>query len=144
MKMTLSQDGATLHIHIPMRLRRKGTRRIIVSPEGDRMFAKSPAPIPSRQLDDPLVKAVIRARRWQAKLELGNVRTIKELAQEEGVDSSLMARTLRINMLAPDIVEMIMIGSAPDCISLASLRQTIPNAWDEQRILFGLAPAQVQ
>jgi hypothetical protein len=144
MKMTLSRDGATIHIHIPMRFRRKGKRRIIVSPSGERMVAQSPAPMPTSQLDDPLVKAVIRARRWQTKLESGNVCTIKELAREEGVDSSLMARTLRINMLAPDIVEMIMTGSAPDCISLASLRQTIPNAWDEQRILFGMAPAQVQ
>ena len=138
MDMALSPDGTTLRIHIPMRLRRKGGRKVIVSLAGDRMEISSLPSIPTSQLDDPLVKALIRARRWQSKLESGEVGTIKELAKEEGVDSSLLSRTLRLNALAPDIVETIMMGGAPDNVSLESFRQTIPHAWEDQRTLFGM------
>jgi hypothetical protein len=139
MEMTLSQDGSTLRIHIPMRFRRKGSRKVIVSPSGDRLELTSLPSIPSGQMDDPLVKAIIRARRWQMKLESSQVNTLKELAQEEGVDSSFLGRTIRLNALAPDIVESIMMGTAPDSISLESLRQTIPHAWEDQRTLFGVS-----
>ncbi|ABK45271.1 conserved hypothetical protein [Magnetococcus marinus MC-1] len=137
MDMTLSQDGTTLHIHIPMRLRRHGGRKMIVTSDGEHI-APSPAPLPSAQLDDPLVRALIKARRWQKQLEEGEIGTIKELAEKEGVDSSLLSRTLRLNALAPDIVNAIMTGTAPNQVSLESLRQTIPHAWEEQRILFGM------
>jgi hypothetical protein len=138
MEMELSPDGTKLKIHIPMKLRRRGGRKVLVSPSGDRTVLRSLPSIPTSQLEDPLVKALIRARRWQKKLESGYVGTIKDLAREEGVDSSFLGRTLRLNALAPDIVESIMMGSVPDTVTLDSLRQTIPLAWEDQRCLFGV------
>lgn len=84
MSMRLSDDGTILHIHIPMQLRRRGGRKVILTPDG-KVFQPTTEPaIP----DDPVVRALIKARRWQTMLESGEVTTIKDLAEMEGVDRS--------------------------------------------------------
>ena len=49
----------TLTIRIPMRLQRRGGRKLIMTPEG----AAVPAPKPRR--DETLIKALVRAHRWR-------------------------------------------------------------------------------
>ena len=49
----------TLTIRIPMRLQRRGGRKLIMTPEG----AAAPTPKPRR--DETLVKALVRAHRWR-------------------------------------------------------------------------------
>ena len=51
----------TLTIHIPMRLQRRGGRKLIMTPEG----VAAPTPTPRR--DDTLIKALVRAHRWRRK-----------------------------------------------------------------------------
>ncbi|MEO5366436.1 MAG: hypothetical protein H7831_08795 [Magnetococcus sp. WYHC-3] len=87
----------------------------------------------------PVVRALIRARRWQGLLESGEVATIKELAEKEGVEKSYLAKLLKLNILAPAIVDTILRGDYPDSISLEKLREGIPLDWEEQQELNGLA-----
>ncbi len=134
MSATLCENGTTLNIHIPWRLRRRGGKKVIVTPDGRTVEPGAGPAMP----DDPVIRALARARRWQLMLESGEVSTIKELAEKEGVDNSLMARTLRLNSLAPAIVESILDGSYPDTISLESLRKPIPLEWDSQMKTFFL------
>ena len=130
----LSADGSILHIHIPMQLRRRGGRKVIVTPDG-----VVPRPGTERSMpEDPLVQALVKARRWQKMLESGEAATIKDLAEKEGVEKSYLARTLRLNILSPAIVERVMTGDYPDTISLASLRGKIPLDWEEQARAFGM------
>ncbi len=49
----------TLTIRIPIRLQRRGGRKLIMTPEG----VAAPARKPSR--DETLVKALVRAHRWR-------------------------------------------------------------------------------
>jgi hypothetical protein len=72
------------------------------------------------------------------KLESGDVATISELAEEEGVYRGLISRTLKLNDLAPVIVEAILNDSYPDNINLETLRQPFPAEWKKQVELFGL------
>ena len=55
----------TLTIRIPMRLQRRGGRKLIMTPEG----AALPTPKPRR--DETLVKALVRAHRWRRRIESG-------------------------------------------------------------------------
>ena len=132
MNAQLSEDGTILHIHIPMQLRRRGGKKVIITSDGQSYTPGTEPAMP----DDPLVKALARARRWQTMLESGETATIKDLAEKEGVERSYMARTLKLNVLAPFIVDAILGGNYPDTINLNSLRAGIPLDWEEQRRRF--------
>ena len=54
---TLSKDGRTMTVHIPITLRHQGGRKQVVTPAG----ATPWIPTPSR-VDNTIVKAIVRAR----------------------------------------------------------------------------------
>ena len=55
----------TLTIRIPMRLQRRGGRKLIMTPEGAAMPTLKPRP------DETLIKALVRAHRWRRRIESG-------------------------------------------------------------------------
>jgi len=69
-------------------------------------------------------------------LDNGEVGSVTELADRLDADRSYTARILRLNLLAPDIIEAILAGREPSGLSLAELTQTLPLLWSEQRELF--------
>ena len=97
----------TLTIRIPMRLQRRGGRKLIMTPEG----VAAPARKPSR--DETLVKALVRAHRWRRRIESGQAKSITDLAEQEGVTDAYVCRLLPLTCLAPDIVEAILDGRQP-------------------------------
>jgi len=139
MKGTLSPDGKIFTIKIPMRFHRQGGRRMVVLPEHETARKKPDGPS-----GDPMVNAIAKAHRWKKMLEADGAMTIRQLAEKEGVDKSLMARTLRLNNLAPDIVEAILNGHKPDTLNLGNFRETIPLSWQEQREKWGFTPAHLE
>ncbi|MBF0583622.1 MAG: hypothetical protein HQL80_05220 [Magnetococcales bacterium] len=117
-----------------MQLRRRGGKKVIITPDGA-------VPEPGTEYsmpDDPLVKALVKAKRWQTMIESGEAGTIRDLAAKEGVESSYLARILRLNILSPAIVERVLTGNYPDSISLERLRTGIPLDWEEQGVKFGM------
>ena len=56
------------------------------------------------------------------------------------MDRSYASRIMRLNVLAPDIVEAILGGREPSGLSLAKLTQTLPILWHEQREMFDFEP----
>jgi hypothetical protein len=122
-------DGDTLVVRIPMRFQRRGGRKRIVAPDGSEL-----APSSKPQPDGTLVKALVRAHRCQGMLEEGRFASVRELAEAERVSLSYISRTLRLTLLAPDIVEHILGGRrAPD---LAQLMKPFPVEWESQRERF--------
>jgi hypothetical protein len=117
----------TLTIRIPIRLQRRGGRRLIMTPEG----VGAPAQKPSR--DETLVKALVRAHRWRRRIERGQARSITDLAEQEGVTTAYVCRLLPHTCLAPDIVEAILDGRQPKGLRLAEVLGNGPPAWEEQR-----------
>lgn len=87
----------------------------------------------SKSDDNALAVAIARARQWQEELESGEYSTIEDLAAAKKTDVSYVRRMLRLNSLAPDIVEAILENRAPDGLSLAKLHRGIPLSWEEQR-----------
>lgn len=119
----------TITIHVPMTFRQRGGRKLIVAPDGRTLQAASRRP----NIDNVLLKALVRAFRWQKLLDKGTYGTIKEIAAREKIDASYVGDVLRLTLLAPDIVEMILDGHQPPALQFESLRKSLPLAWQEQR-----------
>jgi len=121
---------ATVNIRVPMEFKVRGGRKEIVLPP-DAATAEPPKP------QQPLVLALAKAHQWQKMIESGDVGSLDELARENRVDPSYVARILRLATLAPDIVEAILNGREPSGLSLRKLTGNLPLLWEEQRTLFG-------
>jgi hypothetical protein len=115
----------TLTICIPMRLQRRGGRKLIMAPEG--------AAMPKPHRHETLVKALVRAHRWRRKIESGQARSITDLAAQEGVTDAYVCRLLPLTCLAPDIVEAILDGRQPKGLRLVEILGNGPLTWEEQR-----------
>src|SRR4051794_33862981 len=118
----------TFTVHVPMTFRRRGGRKLIVAPNGTAM----PAIAPRIQIDSVLVKALVRAFRWQTLLDAGAYGTIKEIAIKERLDPSYVGDVLRLTLLAPDIIEMILDGRQPPSLRFEQLRKSVPPEWNVQ------------
>jgi hypothetical protein len=81
----------------------------------------------------PLQLALARGHRWLAMLESGEIKSLKEIATREVIDSSYVSRMVNLTTLAPDIVAAIMDDTLPDNIILLNLAVDPPALWEEQR-----------
>src|SRR5262249_11714923 len=78
-----------------------------------------------------------RACRWQKLLEDGVYASLAEIAEKERINRSYLSRTIRLSLLAPEIVEAILNGSQPSTLRLADLEAPFPVDWQQQRAGFG-------
>ena len=117
----------TMTIRIPMRLQRRGGRKLIMTPEG----VAAPARKPRR--DAILIQALVRAHRWRRRIESGRAKSITDLAEQEGVTDAYVCRLLPLTCLAPDIVEAILDGRQPKGLRLAEMLGNGPLGWEQQR-----------
>jgi hypothetical protein len=62
------------------------------------------------RVDNAMVKALARAFRWRKMLDTGVHATLEDLARTKSVASSYVIRVLRLTLLAPEIVEAILVG----------------------------------
>ena len=127
----LEVNGVT--IRIPMKLRRRGGRKLVIAPDG---LAGHEA---KATFDEVLINALVRAHRWRRQIDTGEFRSASELAAHEKITDSYVARMLSLTLLAPDIAQAILEGRQPKGVKLAMLLRGIPLAWDEQRRVFGLS-----
>jgi hypothetical protein len=123
-----SQEVETMTIRIPIRLQRRGGRKLIMTPEG----AAPPSPKPRR--DDKLIKALVRAHRWRRRIESGQAKSITDLAEQERVTDAYVCRLLPLTCLAPDILEAILDGRQPKGLRLVKMLGNGPLGWHEQHM----------
>jgi hypothetical protein len=139
----LACDGRSVTVQMPLAFRKRGGRKQVVAPEG--WSGPVPAPRPAR-VDGTLVKALARAHRWQGMLNSDGFGSIEELAAAERINSSYMARVLRLTLLAPNITDSILGGQHdPETINLERLMLPCPAVWGEQpQSLWSAASCQLQ
>src|SRR5688572_22992209 len=105
-KPRLSADRRTVTVRVPISIRKRGGRRLVLAPDGTDVTA---TPI-HRHIDNAMVKAVARAFRWREMLEGGQYATIREIAGAEKISESYVGRVLRLTLLAPYTIEAILTG----------------------------------
>jgi hypothetical protein len=124
---TLSKDGRTITVRLPISLRHQGGRKQVVTPAGATPW------VPARtRVDSTLVKAIVRAHRWRDMLESGDYATVRDLAKAEAINESYLGRVLRLTLLAPTLIEAILEGRQPANLELDDLFQQFPVEWDKQ------------
>jgi hypothetical protein len=127
-RATVSADGETIIVHIPLTFRKRGGRKQVVTPDGAEW-----APRP--RVDNAMVKALARAFRWRRMLDTGMHGTLEDLARAKGLAPSYVSRVLRLTLLAPDVVEAILDGRQPADLQLNDLLEGVPLGWEVQRLL---------
>lgn len=135
-KPKIKSDGRTITVRVPISIRKRGGRKVVLAPDGRE---HDHGKLRCRQVDNAMVKALARAFRWRAKLEVGEYSTVKELAAAEKINHSYVARILRLTLLAPDIVESILDGRQPPCLTLPNLLKRFGPIWVKQRTGFDFA-----
>jgi hypothetical protein len=128
----LSRDGQTLTVRIPIKLARRGGRKLVLAPEGSEWAPRR------AKIDSTLIKALARAHRWKRLLDSGKFASITELAEAENINQSYACRMLRLTLLAPDIVDAVLDGRQGAKPMLGDLVRNLPVLWDSQRTLFAL------
>jgi len=123
--MTARREAIT--VEVPFKIRKRGGRKQIITPDGVPVLAP-----PRARIDSAFVKALARAFRWRKLLESGVYGTIGELARAERINPSYVSRVLRLTLLAPEIVEAVLDGRQPDGVTLADAMAGVPVVWEEQ------------
>jgi hypothetical protein len=118
----MSQPTNTVTVQVPLTIRRRGGRKVVLSPDGHQQLSGRP------QIDSTLVKALARAFRWQRMLENGEYATVTELAVAEKINAGYLGRILRLTLLPPSTVEAILDGCAGDKM-LADLMEQAATDW---------------
>lgn len=119
---------STVTVHVPLRFTVRGGRKTII---GEVAHAS-----PKTRFDDSIAKALARAWRWKRKLDDGTYTTVGELAKVERINESYVTRLLRLNLLAPDIVEAALDGRTT--LTVQRLSEPQSTIWEEQRSLLAV------
>ena len=129
--MTTTTEVGTLIIRVPVQFKRRGGRKLIITPEGVAETVAAPT-----NIDDTLVRTLVKAHRWRRRLESGKAKSITDLAEQEKMTIAYVAKLWPLTCLAPDIVAAILDGRQPRGLSVNRMLQNIPESWDEQRRLW--------
>jgi hypothetical protein len=122
-KTSVSKDGRTATISVPVTFLQRGGRKQIVTPAGAAPWSAAPC----------VDTALVRAHRWRQMLESGEYNSSAELAKAEKVNASYLSRILRLTLIAPDIIEAILTGRQPSTLQLDDLLKPLPATWAQQR-----------
>lgn len=122
----ISTDGARLTVHLPMKIRRWGGRKVVMAPQGAAHEPQRP------RVDSSLVKAIARAYRWQRLLEEGTYASMRDLAAAEKISPTYISRLLRLTLLSPTLVEAALDGHVRGPVTERWLSGQIVSEWDLQ------------
>jgi hypothetical protein len=126
------RDGGQVKLStfIPLKIRKRGASKVVVRPDGQVEAAGKV----TTQHDQPLLVALTRAFYWQQLLDDGVVASGSEIAQREGLHHSTVNELLRLTLLEPAIIQAILAGKQPRCMSLLWFqRNPLPTDWEQQR-----------
>jgi hypothetical protein len=119
---------------LPVQLRRTGKEV--------RMVIDHPDPFaPPAKPDPALIKAIVKAHRFNKRPLHGGASKFADLAKSEKLHRSYYSQVLRLAYLAPDITTAILDGKQPSGLTATMLIEhpRLPLSWPEQRTALGFA-----
>jgi len=119
-------DDATVIVRVPMSLKKRGGRKVIVPPPGAETWA------PAQRVDGTLIRALVRGFDWRKQIDIGVYQSVRELAAAENIRPSYVGRIMNLTMLAPAIVERILDGNQPRTLYAELISRGIPDDWRDQ------------
>lgn len=124
-------DG-NIRIRVDYMFCKRGNRKKILLQESD-------SGLLAENRNMSVLTSIARARRWQRYIDEGRFYNIQELAYVLKLDRSYVARTIRLAHLSPRIVRLFLQGKEPFTLNLSKLIVRMPDDWNEQEKLLGLA-----
>jgi len=83
-----------------------------------------------------LIKAIARGRAWFEELANGRARSLRELAERDGITRRYVRRLVHLAFLSPDLVEAILQGRQRVSLTATHLTKIdLPLDWTEQHSL---------
>jgi hypothetical protein len=81
---------------------------------------------------------VAKAHRWWLWIKEGEVQSLREIAEREGLDKPRVTRQIRLAFLSPTLVRRILDGLQPTGLTVKALTREInlPLDWADQEDLF--------
>lgn len=114
-------------IDVPIQLRFRGGQLKLVMIGNQAM--------PRRRPDPALIKVLVRAHEWWARLLSGDAASTADIARQENVTRRYINQLLWVAFLDPAITNSILDGTQPVELTAKTLsnRSAIPHLWAEQR-----------
>jgi len=132
-RVTVTGMGDSIRVRVPMKLRKRSGRKMVIVPEG-----MENARVPNADYQGTLVIALARAYLWEEMLESGKFNSIRELSETLGLDSAYVARIMRLTLLSPEIAKAIIEGHEPSGLSYRMLAKPFPILWRNQASALGI------
>ena len=124
-----SSSDSTIELTAAVALRRRGVEMRLMLPEVTTQNDRS-------RCDPTLIKAIARGHAWFEELAAGRARSLRELAERDGITRRYVRRLVDLAFLSPELVESILHGRQP--VELTATRLTeldLPLDWTDQRSL---------
>ncbi len=131
--------GVRLETFVPWTLVRRGLKKRVITPlDAPQEFlseATRERVARAAAQDSALMRALGLAHHWQRLLDEERAASVAEIAKAEGMDVTQVRRVMRLNLLAPEVIERLV--GAPDIVLEQVMRRPWPISWIEQfRVLF--------
>lgn len=126
------RDGGQLKLStfIPLKIGKRGGSKVVLRPDGQ---PETPGSVATMH-DRPMLVALSRAFYWRQLLDEDVVASGSDIAQREGLHPSTVNELLRLTLLQPAIIQAIVAGKQPRCMSLLWFqRNPLPTDWVAQR-----------
>jgi site-specific DNA recombinase len=125
-------DGQPIVLTLEMELKRCGGEMRLIIP-GRAATGQQRHPVPS------LIKAVSRASDWVRRMEAGEFKHQRALAEATKLEPRYINAILRVAFLAPEIVEAVIDGRQTPDLTLGSLTGMLPMSWQQQKKLISFS-----
>ena len=122
-------SDSPIELTTPAAFRRRGVEMRLVLPAVASQNDRS-------RCDPTLIKAIARGRAWFEELAAGRARSLRELAERDGITRRYVRRLVDLAFLSPELVEAILQGR--QSVELTATRLTeldLPLDWTDQRSL---------
>lgn len=122
-KIEILENG-NVRVTIPIALRNCAGRKKIITSDTPAGGGES------------LSTTIARAFRWQRYIDEGKFKNAADLAKAIGIAQGVVSWTLRLTLLAPEIIHRVLNNNTPPGLTITRLREAIPDLWDEQLDFF--------
>ncbi|CDM23073.1 hypothetical protein BN940_02986 [Castellaniella defragrans 65Phen] len=126
--------GVRMETFIPWTLVKRGAKKEVITPldapQAFQMQAKQAQSEAGADGETPLLRSLGLAHHWQRLLDERKVASVAEIAQVEEVDVTQVRRLLRLNLLSPQVIELLMQSSNARLDEV--IRTRWPAGWVQQ------------
>ena len=114
-----------ISLNCPLEIRRRGSEvRLILTEEGFEQERATPT----------LIRAIGRARHWTDLIVSGKVSTVRQLAEQSGLDRHSVTLQLQCAALSPQLIDCVLAGKQPLALTVAQMSKSIQLDWTLQSV----------